>query len=53
VFLLLLLASGAYFALFALTGKPHYRHRGWMILKWTLIAAFAFFAVLAVQRFTE
>lgn len=53
VVLLLLLAAAAYFALYAFTGRPHYKHRGWVILKWTLIGAFGFFAVLAVQRFLE
>jgi hypothetical protein len=48
---LLLLAAGVSFALFALTGRPHYKRWGLRVLKWTLIGAFGFFAVLAVQRF--
>lgn len=49
--LLLLLAAGACFAVYAVTGRPQYRRWGVTILKWTLIGTFGFFAVLAVQRF--
>ncbi|WP_167784720.1 hypothetical protein [Ramlibacter rhizophilus] len=51
VILLLLLAAGACFAVYAVTGRARYKRLGIVILKWTLIGAFGFFAVLAVQRF--
>ncbi len=47
----LLAAAGVCFALFAAPGNTVWKRRGSLILKWTLIAAFGFFAVLAVQRF--
>ncbi len=48
--LLLLLAAGVAFALYAGTGQAHYRRWGLVILKWTLIAAFGFFAILIFER---
>ena len=48
--LILLVASGVLFALFAVTGQPSYKRWGLLILKWTLWAAFGFFAVLIVER---
>jgi hypothetical protein len=48
--LMLLLAAGVSFAFFAATGRPHYKRWGLVILKWTLIAAFGFFAVLTLER---
>jgi len=48
--LLLLLAAGVSFALYAGTGQARYRHFGLVVLKWTLIAAFGFFAVLILER---
>jgi hypothetical protein len=48
--LLLLLAAAVCFAFFAGTGEPRFKHYGWVILKWTLIAAFVFFAVLILER---
>lgn len=48
--LLLLLAAGVSFAFYAGTGQPRYRQWGLVILKWTLIAAFGFFAVLIAER---
>lgn len=48
--LLLLLVAGVSFAFYAGTGKPHYRRFGWTVLKWTLLAAFGFFAVLIAER---
>ena len=48
--LLLLLASAGCFAMFAFTSEPRYKRIGWAILKWTLLAAFGFFAVLIVDR---
>jgi hypothetical protein len=47
----LLAAAGICFVLFAATGNPIWKRRGGLILKWTMISAFGFFAVLAVQRF--
>lgn len=48
--LLLLLVAGVSFAFYAGTGKPHYRRFGWTVLKWTMLAAFGFFAVLIAER---
>ena len=48
--LLLLLAAGVSFAFYVGTGQSRYRRIGWLILKWTLIAAFGFFAVLFMER---
>ncbi len=48
--LLLLLAAGVSFAFYAATGQPHYRRWGLVVLKWTLLAAFGFFAVLVLER---
>jgi len=42
-------ATGLVHACYAGTGQPH-RRIGLAILKWTLVAAFGFFAVLAVER---
>jgi hypothetical protein len=50
LFLLLLLASGTCFVLFAVTSRPHFKRWGWVVLKWTLVAAFGFFAVLIAER---
>ncbi len=47
---LLLLAAGVCFAFYAGTGRPHYKRWGLVILKWTLLAAFGFFAVLILER---
>jgi len=48
--LLLLLVAGVSFAFYAATGQPRYRRFGWIILKWTILAALGFFAVLFVER---
>jgi len=48
--LLLLLVAGASFAFYAGTGQPRYKRLGWIVLKWTLLAAFGFFAVLIAER---
>jgi hypothetical protein len=48
--LLLLLLAGVSFACYAATGKHRYRRFGWIVLKWTLLAAFGFFAVLIAER---
>lgn len=49
-FLLLLIAAGVSFAFYAGTGQEKYRRFGLVILKWTIIAAFGFFAVLILER---
>ena len=48
--LMLLLVAGASFIFYAGTGQLKYRRFGWMVLKWTLLAAFGFFAVLIAER---
>jgi hypothetical protein len=48
--LLLLLVSGVSFAFYAGTGQIKYRRFGWIVLKWTLLAALGFFAVLIAER---
>ena len=50
IILLALLASLVSFILYAVTSQVEHRRRGLAILKWTLIAAFGFFAVLIFQR---
>ena len=53
VFGLLLLAGIGCFAAFAWTAQPVWRQRGVVIVKWTLIAALGFFAVLIAERLFE
>ena len=48
--ILLMLVAGACFALFALTGQSRFKRYGLQILKWTLVSAFGFFAVLTLER---
>jgi len=48
--LLLLLVAGVCFAFYAGTGQVKYRRVGWIVLKWTLLAALGFFAVLIAER---
>jgi hypothetical protein len=50
VFGLLLVASVLCFAMFIGTGQPAWRRRGVVVLKWSLLAAAAFFAVLILER---
>ena len=52
VFIVLLLAAGVSFAFYVGTGQARFKRLGLVILKWTLIAAFVFFAVLIVDRIT-
>ncbi len=47
---LLLVGSLLCFAMYVGTGQPHWRAVGLRILKWTLIAAMGFFAVLILER---
>lgn len=49
-FMLLLVAAGVCFAFYAGTGQPRYKRWGLVILKWTLLAAFGFFAILILER---
>mgnify|MGYP005806259551 CR=1 FL=1 len=48
--LLFLLGAAVCFAFYAGTGQARFKRYGLVILKWTLIAAFAFFAVLILER---
>ena len=48
--LLLLISSAVLFAFYAGTGQARFKRMGLTVLKWTLIAAFCFFAVLIVER---
>ena len=48
--LLLLLGAGVCFVFYVGTGQPHFKRYGLLVLKWTLIAAFGFFAVLIAER---
>ena len=46
----LLLAAGVCFVFYAGTGQARFKRYGLVTLKWTLIAAFGFFAVLILER---
>lgn len=48
--LLLLLGAAVSFMLYVGTGQARFKHFGLKVLKWTLIAAFGFFAVLILER---
>ncbi|MBI3531367.1 MAG: hypothetical protein HY068_02605 [Burkholderiales bacterium] len=48
--LLLLIGAAVSFAFYVGTGQPRYRRWGLLTLKWTLIAAGGFFAVLILER---
>lgn len=48
--LMLLIGAAVCFAFYAGTGQVRFRRWGLITLKWTLIAAFGFFAVLILQR---
>ncbi|MBK6866269.1 MAG: hypothetical protein IPG91_23525 [Ideonella sp.] len=50
VFALLMAAAVLCFAMYAGTGQVHWRRLGWRIVKWTLVAALGFFAVLILER---
>jgi hypothetical protein len=52
VFGLLLLAGLLCFAVFVATGQPVWRQRGMLIVKWTLIAAVGFVAVILLEQLT-
>lgn len=48
--LLLLIGAAVSFAFYIGTGQPRYRRWGLLTLKWTLMAAGGFFAVLILER---
>ena len=48
--MLALLAAAVSFAFYAGTGQARFRRFGLMTLKWTMMAAFGFFAVLILER---
>lgn len=48
--LLLLLGALVSFAFYAVTGHIRFRRYGLLTLKWLLIAGFAFFGVLILER---
>ena len=50
IILLPLLVAVVCFILFAVTGQARYKRLGLVVLKWTLAAAFVFFAILIVDR---
>ena len=52
VFGLLLLAGLLCFAAYVATGKPAWRQRGLVIVKWTVIAVIGFLAVILLERLT-
>jgi hypothetical protein len=53
VFGTLLVLGLVCFVLFLTTRRDGWRRRGLVIVKWTMLAAFAFFAVLIAQRLLE
>lgn len=50
VFGLLLFAGVLCFAMYIGTGQVAWRRRGVVIVKWTVVAALGFFAVLILER---
>ncbi len=48
--LVLLVAAGISFALFAGTGQVKYKKFGLAVLKWTLLSTLGFFLVLFLER---
>jgi hypothetical protein len=48
--LLCLITAGVCFAFYAATGQARFKRIGLVTLKWTLIAAFGFFAVLILEN---
>ena len=47
---LMLLVSAGFFAASVLTGELRPRRTGLVLLKWTVVAALVFFAVLVIDR---
>lgn len=50
LFLLLLLVCAGLFLAYAVTGQARFKRVGLIVLKWTLVAGFGFFAVLIFER---
>jgi hypothetical protein len=50
IFGLLLLAGLLSFAMYIATGQVVWRKRGLIVVKWTVLAGFGFFAVLILER---
>jgi hypothetical protein len=50
IVLLLLIAGILCFAIYIGTGQVRWRNRGLVIVKWTVLAALGFFAVLVLER---
>jgi hypothetical protein len=50
VFGLLLVSGLLCFAMYIGTGQVAWRQRGIVVVKWTVLAAFGFFAVLILER---
>lgn len=50
VFGLLMVAGVVCFAMYVATGAPRWRQWGFLVIKWTFIAALGFFAVLILER---
>ena len=48
--LMLLLGAVVSFSFYAATGQPRLKRYGLVVVKWTLMAAFGFFAVLILER---
>jgi hypothetical protein len=48
--LLLLLGAGVSFAFYTGTGQERFKRYGLLILKWTVLSALGFFAVLILER---
>ena len=48
--LLLLLGAGVSFAFYAGTGQERFKRYGLLTLKWTMLSALGFFAVLVLER---
>ena len=51
--LLLLLGGLGCFVAYVVTGKPRWRALGISLVKWTVLAALGFFAVLIAARLVE
>ncbi|QNP47737.1 hypothetical protein [Diaphorobacter aerolatus] len=50
IVMFLVVAAALCFAFYAATGRPQYKRYGFIIIKWMLIAALVFFAVLFLER---
>jgi hypothetical protein len=48
--LLMLMTALVSFGFYAGTGDPRFKRFGWVVLKWALLSAFGFFAVLILER---